>query len=273
MTPAIDQDFVVERLSSYEMVVPEKALAPRSLQVRAYKEIYDFKEMYELLQKAASYADDFLIYTRATAQQPSLSAWEFIPYTRDSYAWTQQIAVLWAVTWGSSTQSAEQRREVKQYYSMSPPQLSSSRNVPEADAFCKKEVLDRQRVISGKTVEVLFNYAPLGEEHFLIVPKEHRADFRELTQEEFVEALEWADKVVDHYTQQGLTCYLFHKTGAQAGQTVSHWHLHIVVVKPEYDLREKLHLAWRMLAGARPLPAADLAQHIQVLQQDLERLK
>ncbi len=272
MDATIDQDFVIDRLSHYEMVVPEKSLAPRSLQVRAYKELYAYDEMYKLLQKAATYWDNFFIYTQVTAEQPSLDKWEFIPYTRDSYAWTQQISVLWAVIQGASVQSPEQRKTTLEDYQGRISQISSPQKLSGTDAFCKPEVIERQRVISGKTVEVLFNYAPMGEEHFLIVPKEHRTDFRELQEGEFVEALHWADKIVTHYVHQGFTCYLYHKTGAIAGQTVPHWHLHVVIVKPEKDLKEKLHVAWRMLVGARPLPPAELSEHVHKLQLELQDL-
>ena len=74
----MDKDFVIDRLSITRWWSLKSFLAPRSLQVRAYKELYDYAELYKLLQKAATYWENFLIYTQVTAEKPSLDKWKLI---------------------------------------------------------------------------------------------------------------------------------------------------------------------------------------------------
>ncbi|MBS0616312.1 MAG: HIT domain-containing protein [Verrucomicrobia bacterium] len=264
MSLPIDQDFIWDKSSHYELFVPEKPLAPHSLQVRGNE---NYGEMFDLLQKAAAQWDDFFIYT----SRPSLTEWEFIPYTRESYAWTQQFSVLWSVIRGAAAQSTQQRSATLERYKVSP--VATSHKIEGRDAFCDPQVIERQRIFSKGKVEILFNYAPQGDEHFLIVPKAHRTDFRDLQRDEFVEAMESADKIVRHYLSKGLNCYLFHKTGSWAGQTVPHWHLHIVVVDPSKDFAAKLGVGWRMLFGARPLPPDILKGRVEMLQVELTEFR
>ena len=185
--------------------------------------------------------------------------------------WTQQFSVLWSVIRGAAPQSTEQRNITLQAYQDRVTPISSQ-SLTGADAFCKREVIERQRVFSKGTIEILFNYAPQGEEHFLIIPKEHRTDFRDLQKDEFIEAMQSAEKIVRYYIAKGLTCYLYHKTGAWAGQTVPQWHLHVVVVDPKKDFMEKLGVGWRMLVGPRPLSSDALKARVQKVQLELQEL-
>ncbi len=266
----INLDFTVEETTHYALAVPKETLAPFALEARAKNEGGAYHELFALLQKAAAHWSDFLIYSWASPKNPDLREWAFVPYTRHSFSWTQQMNVLWRATRGGSAQTDEQCEAVKQYYREKHEVVRPSS--PKTDAFCQRKVLDSQRVIGGETVDVLFNYAPLGEEHFLIVPHVHRTDFSEVKQGEFVEAMMWVDNIARHYLNKGLHCHVFHKTGIHAGQTVPHWHVHVIVVDPSQDWKERLRMAWRMILWASPLPPQQLKDRVQKLQLELQDL-
>jgi hypothetical protein len=60
------------------------------------------------------------------------------------------------------------------------------------DAFCNNQVIQKQRVMEGDKINILYNYAPIGlggeKLHFLITPKTHRTTLKDLTENEYGEA-------------------------------------------------------------------------------------
>ena len=101
-------------------------------------------------------------------------------------------------------------------------------NVTEdKDAFCDSEVVKRQLVEGGTDVNLLTSHAPLTKRHFLLVPKRHVENFGELSKKEYVETMTIAKRILEKYGKQA---HLYHKTGKDAGQTVPHWHLHVVII-------------------------------------------
>ncbi len=105
------------------------------------------------------------------------------------------------------------------------------------DPFCDPEVIKKQMIIAGEHVYVLLDYAHfrlIGDKpHFLIIPKEHRSTFKELTEGEYLESMAFARKIARYFKAQDAanTLHLFHKNGERAGQTIPHWHLHLIVMK------------------------------------------
>nr|QIQ10885.1 hypothetical protein OJOKFFHK_00028 [uncultured bacterium] len=88
-------------------------------------------------------------------------------------------------------------------------------------------------MFEGKYVNILYNYAPIAIDenklHFMLVPKAHREMFSELSVDEYLEASALEQKLGAYYKRQGYqAAYLFNKTGAEAGQTVPHWHEHVI---------------------------------------------
>lgn len=75
------------------------------------------------------------------------------------------------------------------------------------------------------------NGKPLDD--FLIVTKSHKETFDQLTEEEYLEAMELTDKLCRYFFDQNLAikAYIYHKSGKRAGQTVCHWHLHVTFMK------------------------------------------
>src|SRR5262249_20876539 len=133
--------------------------------------------------------------------------WEIVPYQKCRF-WLgriiQQLQVLWRIVFGGVTASKkstseEYKSQLNKSEFKAPPYISRI----EDDAFCRSETFARQKVISGKKVDVLFNYAPIGwgkeKLHFLIVPKMHRDTFMNVTEEEHTEALGLMKLLVNHY--------------------------------------------------------------------------
>ena len=107
------------------------------------------------------------------------------------------------------------------------------------DPFCNPERVATQRIVEGKLVDLLLNYAPVnlyweeGYLDFLIIPKAHRVMCEEMQVEEYVEAMLLAKTVFERFRSAGLVnCgALYHKSGKSAGQSVFHWHAHLMMMK------------------------------------------
>ena len=111
--------------------------------------------------------------------------------------------------------------------------------------------------VSGKMIEVLFNYAPQGEEHFLLIPKEHRTGFKELQEGSLWRRWSGQPKLPITMSSRAIPVICIINRRARR-TTVPHWHLHIVVVKPEKGAWEKLKVIWRIyFCGAHPFLSAN----------------
>lgn len=286
---------VVDEHGSISINIPEKPLTDESLQVTTSngKTYVDWTrdnrtDAFASLQKTAALwkqkgtAEQYLVYGKQAADKPF--NWEIVPYhkTRSWFGriW-QQLVVLWRITFGGKTLS-EERLEAERvaFKNFSPPLQKTAEKIgniaEKKDAFCDPKVINKQRVLEGKSVNVLYNYAPIGfggeRLHFLITPKEHRTKFTDLTQQEYLEATELAQKLMRHFkqTRKAEDIYLFHKTGIDAGQTVPHWHMHLIVTANKTQgFFGKLTVLKNMLFGSSPMKDAPLKKKVNTLSQEL----
>jgi len=201
--------------------------------------------------------------------------WEYVPYAPCSTPVgriIQQLQVVWRLAFGGvATHTC----------ALPAPAKPAPAHAPN-DAFCTKSTIEKQWVITGKKVNVLFNYAPIGlggkeKLHFLIVPKAHRARFTDVTQAEYSESMQLATKLVAHITKTR-SCshaYLFHKTGQDAGQSVPHWHMHLIFAQtPMQDFFGKLQVVKNiLLSGSSPMKSEQLAQRVAELRRELEFIR
>ncbi len=205
------------------------------------------------------------------AKEPSFT-WEYVPYAPCKTAIgraIQQIQVVWRIAFGGIPTSQKESQITK-----------NVQKAAENDAFCKASTIDKQWVITGKKVNVLFNYAPIGlggEErlHFLIVPKAHRTRFTDITRDEYRESMQFATKLISHFkkTRKSSHAYLFHKTGRDAGQTVPHWHMHLIFAQTKaQDFLSKLQLVKNILFGSTPLKADLLQKRVLELREELRAI-
>jgi diadenosine tetraphosphate (Ap4A) HIT family hydrolase len=209
-------------------------------------------ETYDLLQRIANtwnksnYAHNYLAYGMTT---PNLRcerfSWAVIPYPDNGWNRLKQIRVIWNVAFGSPQNSDEERvakansiKEQTQYLS-DPYMPDYGSGKPAKDAFCDGKVIENQRVFEGKRINVFYDRAPerIVDEnpHFLITPKRHAVKLTELTEDEYTESMETAQKIANYFQRDNPRCtlHMLHKTGEAAGQTVPHWHLHVIVVKDD----------------------------------------
>jgi len=284
--------------------VPQNVLGSGSLQLSATEEKVSFQdwneheneESFHLLQGISSIwhekkkVGQFLVYGKESVPSTKPFNWEIIPYQKTHWfigRFWQQFKVLWRITFGATSQSASlQQKDVTLFQKELPEEMGSLVDqvlkVEEIakgnDAFCKKEVIEKQRVLEGKRVNVLYNYAPIGfggeRLHFLIVPKNHSKSFKELTKEEYLEASKLTQLVLKHFkdTRDVKGAYLFHKTGEDAGQTVDHWHIHLIITtNATQDLMGKITVLRNMMFGSSPLRGAALTTQVEKYKKELNQ--
>ena len=102
--------------------------------------------------------------------------------------------------------------------------------------FCKLANGDipTNSIYEDERFNVILDLGPATKGHALILPKDHADNLFELPEDTAAEAMKLAKKlgkeIVDKLGAQGLN--LVQNNGAVAGQTVNHFHLHLI---PRYD--------------------------------------
>ncbi len=112
--------------------------------------------------------------------------------------------------------------------------------------FCKlaNGVFPTNSIYEDENFNVILDVSPATKGHALILPKEHYADIYEIPAELLAEAIKIAQKVIKHTTPiLGCDGYnVLQNNGTAAGQTVFHFHLHLI---PRYTEEEnKALLNW-----------------------------
>jgi len=112
--------------------------------------------------------------------------------------------------------------------------------------FCKlaNGVFPTNTIYEDELFRVILDAAPASKGHALILPKEHYANLYELDTDVAGEAMKLAKKLAIHMTDvlecDGLN--LVQNNGEVAGQTVFHYHLHLI---PRYkDMKNADILTW-----------------------------
>lgn len=112
--------------------------------------------------------------------------------------------------------------------------------------FCKLANGDipTNTIYEDEEFKVFMDAAPATKGHALVVPKNHFADIYEMDAETLGKAVKVGQKVVKHATKVlGCEGYnLVQNNGAVAGQTVFHFHLHLI---PRYENMDNTNiLSW-----------------------------
>ncbi len=109
--------------------------------------------------------------------------------------------------------------------------------------FCKiaKGDIPTNTVFEDDDFKVFMDVAPATKGHALVVPKNHYADIYEIEPEVLGKAAKVAQKVIKHATKVlGCEGYnLMQNNGEVSGQTVFHFHLHLI---PRYENMDNTHL-------------------------------
>ena len=118
--------------------------------------------------------------------------------------------------------------------------------------FCKlaNGEIPTNTVYEDDLVMAILDNAPATKGHTLVIPKEHFADLFEMSQEEAAEVMKRVRKVADllkeKLTPDGMN--LMQNNGEVAGQTVRHFHMHLI---PRY-LSDPPHVNFNHAPEADP---------------------
>lgn len=113
--------------------------------------------------------------------------------------------------------------------------------------FCKlaNGEIPTNSIYEDEMFRVILDAAPAAKGHALILPKEHYADLYEIDADVAGEAMKLAKKLAIHMTEV-LKCdgfNLVQNNKEVAGQTVFHFHLHLI---PRYkDMKNDDILLWK----------------------------
>ncbi len=289
--PLPKEEVIVYEHQCMQMTVPDYPLSKGSLKIETKSHILhlsDWEEenalvAYQLIQKVIGVwkengVTDYLIYAKESTSSNSFG-YEVVPYPKNGWRFWEQFKVLWNIIFGGPSLSKSQRLRIANDFQQL--EQTSSEISPEKeyingiDFFCNPYVVESQRVFEGKKINVLYNYAPIGlgerKLHFLLVPKEHRLKFSDLTQEEYLETVQLSQKLIRFYKEKEFkTAYLFNKSGAQAGQSVPHWHEHVVFTASKtQEIFGKLTILKNMLIGSRRLSEQELQTRVASLKKEL----
>lgn len=254
-----------------EISFPKDGLTYSAVNVRGHG-----FENYDTLQKLVQLWNERGIAKSYMALQVDNEPLQMVPYTKtESWfgrAW-QQLQVLWRFTFGGWKLTPDRVKTLKETYSdldFLGAQTTAKVEQHANCAFCQSKVIDSQLVLDGKRMQVLYNYAPIGlggeRLHFLIVAKRHCPAFHQLTKEEYQEAMELSqfvqERLQGYFKEEGKPIqkvYAYHKTGADAGQSVPHWHMHLVMTQNgAQECLGKLTVLRNILIGSFKLSAEAL---------------
>lgn len=102
--------------------------------------------------------------------------------------------------------------------------------------FCKiaEGEIPSKTIYEDETFRVILDISPATKGHALIIPKEHYANIYEMPEETAGQALILAKKLAAHMAE-ALKCdglNIMQNNGEAAGQTVFHFHMHLI---PRYE--------------------------------------
>lgn len=128
--------------------------------------------------------------------------------------------------------------------------------------FCKiaNGEIPSSTIYEDEDFRVFLDLGPAAKGHALIVPKEHYANLYELDEELCSRVFVLAKKLVCHMTEV-LKCdgfNLVQNNGEAAGQTVHHFHLHLI---PRYE-GDTASVGWNA-GSADPEELRELAERLK----------
>jgi diadenosine tetraphosphate (Ap4A) HIT family hydrolase len=283
----VDSPSMIYQTESMQAVIPKQSLGSGSLTIQPISPTnrawtpHEHAQAYALIQRIISvwkqhHIDNYFIFSKQSNQN-GLS-WDIVPYPSQGWSLWQQIKVLWRIIFGGFHVSESEKSQIEQMHHTTQTddtQLSKEESIQKVvqDAFCKAETIEKQWVFKGKHINVLYNYAPVGRDklHFLFVPVGHCETFAELTEEEYVEKSILAEKISQYYINQShQIIYQFNSNGSRAGQSVTHWHDHLIVTNPQNEFLGQLRVFFKMLFGSRPIHSSELRERVEKLREDLK---
>ncbi|WP_342526073.1 HIT family protein [Chryseomicrobium sp. FSL W7-1435] len=112
--------------------------------------------------------------------------------------------------------------------------------------FCKliSGEIPSTKIYEDQDVFVFMDIMPLTKGHILVIPKEHKESVYDLSEEQaanlFRVVPKLANALKETFHPAGMN--LLNNNGAPAGQSVFHFHLHLI---PRYDETDGFKATWR----------------------------
>ncbi|MCM3639373.1 HIT family protein [Sporosarcina luteola] len=111
--------------------------------------------------------------------------------------------------------------------------------------FCKivEGTLPSEKIYEDENVVVIMDVMPVTKGHVLLIPKIHRENLYDVTEEEASQLFSVAPKIAnllkEEFKPAGMN--LLQNNGAPAGQAVFHFHMHFI---PRYDQTDGFESDW-----------------------------
>lgn len=111
--------------------------------------------------------------------------------------------------------------------------------------FCKivNGSIPSEKVYEDEHVIAFMDITPVTKGHVLVIPKTHRENVYDLTEEEAANLFKVVPRIANALktTFQPAGMNLLQNNGSHAGQSVFHFHLHLI---PRYDERDGFTPGW-----------------------------
>lgn len=284
----ISKDIILHQNEAMQLIVPSHSLSHDSVRIESKRanrfadwNRQDHQASYELLQKVAHIwsqrgIEDYLVIGRETSE--GQFGWDMVPFSKEETAFWKQLTVMKRVFFGEMERDKQMQAEVAQEFEEasnlldSPFEFVKESHQPGTDPFCNPLVIEKQKVIDlpEESVRVLYDYRPFTYYHFLAVPKEHEEKFSQVPLESYIEASLHAQELIKKYGKEGATSYLFHKTGKRAGQSVPHWHEHVILPNSAgEETYGRFKVFYNIIFGVSPLKSEELKQRVTALREEL----
>jgi histidine triad (HIT) family protein len=132
-----------------------------------------------------------------------------------------------------------------QYNCFEKQQINGGIGIMDNCIFCKiaQGEIPSNTIYEDDSFRVILDNGPATKGHALVLPKEHYADLFEIPEDVLAGASKVAKKVAGNLKDK-LSCdglNLIQNNGEAAGQTVMHFHLHII---PRYE-NDGQHILWK----------------------------
>lgn len=253
-----------------KIFIPAKLIGPNNVRIetktrsdQAIHAAFEQAKKVIAIYKAMGLNDYLFVEKRKNSD--ALLGWTIVPYSRTAFLplpldrFIKTLPTLFYFIFGGYTPTRSERKQqyvnffamAKSVFTEEPKMVRtsiSSNTTPSSSlsskssvgnptcSFCKAEVVEKQLIKEQPTTQVLLDYAPVLPTHLLITTKAHLERFSDLDMLNNVMAQKTANALSNHYLTNGnKSVYLFHKSGALAGQTVPHWHMHLIAAANKAD--------------------------------------
>ncbi|MGM0439816.1 MAG: HIT family protein [Chlamydiota bacterium] len=229
-------------------------------------------------------ADQYAIYGQQRLGENKAFSWEIVPYSEPSNDLIGKWKVFWVLCknmFGAPKVPAAIRQQFRDIYHLwwaeKGPISPSEVDEPSSDdVFCKPAVIDGDAVIKGEHINIVWNYKPIGSQqeklHFLLVPKKHRSTPLDISEEEYSEAMMFAYKLVDYFSEHRdlQEVFFVNNTGKASGQSVPHWHMHLIFLDVDTaTVAGKLEVIKGRTFRSPPMEKEAIAEKVAALHHEL----